>query len=66
MLLLFNPLRNLQNLKGSHDSFTEAFEAFKSTKSDEVRNCIDHIQTYLECEWNSLLADIGGYILFDG
>jgi hypothetical protein len=27
---------------------------------------IDHIQAYLECEWSSLLADIGGYILFDG
>ena len=66
MLLLFNPWRNLEDLKSSHNSFAEAFGAFESTMSDEVRDRIKHIQSYYECEWSSLLADAEGYSLFNG
>jgi hypothetical protein len=66
MLLLFEPWRNLRNLKSGHDSFGEAFAAFESGMSEDVRNRIDHIQSYHECEWSGLLGDIGGYSLFDG
>ena len=66
MLLLFNPWRNMGDLKSGHHSFAEAFEAFKlSTMSDEVRDQIEHIQSYYECERSSLLADVEGYSLFD-
>jgi hypothetical protein len=66
MLLLFNPWRNLEGLKRGHNSFAEVFGAFESTMSDEVRDRIEHIQSYYECEWSSLLADAEGYSLFDG
>ena len=66
MLLLFNPWRNLEGLKRGHNSFAEVFGAFESTMSDEVRDQIEHIQSYSECEWSSLLADAEGYSLFDG
>ena len=66
MLLLFNPWRNLEGLKRGHNSFAEAFRAFESTMTDEVRDRIEHIQSYYECEWSSLLADAEGYSLFDG
>jgi hypothetical protein len=66
MLLLFNPWRNLRNLKRGQNSFGEAFAAFESVMSDEVRIRMDHIQSYHECEWSGLLGDIGGYSLFDG
>jgi hypothetical protein len=63
MLLLFNPWRNLEGLKRGHNSFAEAFGAFESTMSDEVR---DRGYSIYECEWSSLLADAEGYSLFDG
>ncbi|KIM71481.1 hypothetical protein PILCRDRAFT_17039 [Piloderma croceum F 1598] len=63
MLLLFNPWRNLEDLKSGHNSFAEVFGAFESMMSDEVR---DQIESYYECEWSSLLADAEGYSLFNG
>ena len=54
------------DLKSGHHSFAEAFGAFESTMSEEVRNRIENIQSYYECEWSSLLADVEGYSLFNG
>ena len=66
MLLLFNPWRDLGDLKSGHHLFAEVFGAFESMMSEEVRNQIENIQSYYECEWSSLLADVEGYSLFDG
>lgn len=66
MLLLFNPWRDLGDLNSGHHSFAKAFGAFESMMSEEVRNQIENIQLYHECEWSSLLADVEGYSLFDG
>jgi len=49
MLLLFNPWRNLWGLKNSHKSFGTAFAGFEQAMSDEVREWIDHIQSYHQC-----------------
>jgi len=50
MLLLFNPWRNLKNIKNGHDSFSKAFTAFENVIVDEVRRCIDNIQSYYKCD----------------
>jgi len=65
MLLLFNPWRNLKNLKNGHDSFSKAFAAFENVMADKVRRHIDHIQSYYECDWSGLLGGSRGYSLFN-
>jgi len=50
MLLLFNPWRNLKKLKNAHDSFGKAFAEFEGWMSMQVKERIDHIQLYHECE----------------
>ena len=53
MLLLFNPWRNLIKLKNGHDSFSKAFAEFEGWMSIQVRERIDHIQLYYECDWGN-------------
>jgi len=65
MLLLFNPWRNLKNIKNGHGSFGEAFAAFENVMSEQVRRRIDNIQSYYKCDWSGLLGDIRGYSSFD-
>jgi hypothetical protein len=57
-LLLFNPWRNLKNLKNGHDSFSKAFVVFENVMADKVRRCINHIQSYYESNWSGLLGEI--------
>jgi hypothetical protein len=66
MLLLFNPWRNLQDLKSGHDSFKGAFTVFESVMLNEVRNRIKHIQSYHECGWSGHLGDIGVLLNLQG
>ena len=54
MLLLFNPWRNVRRLKNGHESFGAAFAGFEQAMSDEVRERIDHIQSYHQCGWGGL------------
>jgi hypothetical protein len=51
MLLPFNPWRNIRRLKNGHESFGAAFAGFEQAMSDEVRERIDHIQSYHQCGW---------------
>jgi len=53
MLFLFNPWRNLKQLKNGHDSFGKVFAEFEGQMSNQVRVRIDHIQSYYECDWGN-------------
>jgi len=63
MLLLFNPWRKVKELKNGHNSFSKAFAEFEGSMSVEVRERIDHIQSYYECDCGS--ADTDGNGLYD-
>ena len=41
-------------MKNSHESFGAAFAGFEQAMSDEVRERIDHIQSYHQCGWGGL------------
>ena len=49
MLVLFNPWRDIRGLKNGHESFGRAFVEFEQGMSGEVRDWIDHIQSYYQC-----------------
>jgi hypothetical protein len=65
MLLLFDPWRNLKKLKNGHDSFGKAFAEFKGRMSIQVRERIDHIQLYYECDWRNPDRIADGNSLYD-
>ncbi|KIM91126.1 hypothetical protein PILCRDRAFT_1329 [Piloderma croceum F 1598] len=65
MLLLFNPWQNLKELKNGHNSFGKAFAEFEGIMSSEVREKIDHIQSYYECEGGNQERIIDGNSFYD-
>jgi len=54
ILLLFNPWRDIRQLKNGHESFGRAFVHFEEVMSREIRDRIDHIQSYHKCGWGGV------------
>jgi hypothetical protein len=50
----------VKELKNGHNSFSKAFAEFKGLMSVEVRERIDHIQLYYECDCGSPDTDGNG------
>ena len=65
MLLLFDPWRDLKKLKNGHNSFSKAFAEFEGWMSMQVRERIDHIQLYYECDWRNPNRIANGNSLYD-
>jgi hypothetical protein len=57
MFLLFNLWRKVKELKNGHNSFSKAFAEFEGLMSVKVRERIDHIQLYYECDCSSPNTD---------